>query len=132
MKKITQEIIKQEPTQKELNQFVKNNVIACQSCLIDHLLLKEIFNYDDIVNLCNDKECDNCGESTEDCECEDYQPKVNEIFEWWLCETWLINRLEELGEPILKTDFGSWWGRTTTGQALLLDHVIKVIYTQNQ
>lgn len=51
-----------------------------------------------------------------------------EIFEWWLCSDWLLEQLEARGEPVLHTDFGAWWGRTTTGQAISMDGVIEDIY----
>lgn len=50
-----------------------------------------------------------------------------EVFEWWLCSNWMIDRLKQEGEAILETDFGSWWGRQTTGQAILLDGCISRI-----
>jgi hypothetical protein len=39
----------------------------------------------------------------------------------------LLEKLEAKGEPILKTDFGDWWGRTTTGQSISIDGVIREI-----
>lgn len=50
-----------------------------------------------------------------------------EIFEWWACSSWMIKKLKEQGEAILETDFGDWWGRQTTGQAILLDGCISRI-----
>jgi len=32
-----------------------------------------------------------------------------------------------LGEPILESDYGTWWGRTCTGQAIQLDGTIQKI-----
>lgn len=50
-----------------------------------------------------------------------------EIYEWWLCSSWMIRRLKQQGEMILETDFETWWGRQTTGQALVLDNVFAEI-----
>jgi predicted nuclease with TOPRIM domain len=47
-----------------------------------------------------------------------------EIFEWWLVDRWMAKRLRERGEAILEEYGCCWWGRCTTGQAILLDEVI--------
>ena len=133
-----------EPTQNELSTFVNNNVMTYQSMLVDHLLEKEIFSYDEITNLYEYK-CPQCGHGDIDeqsfaadegykcpsCEeCFDTEPESEsqEIYEWWIVNEWLLDKLEEKGEPVLRTDYGNWWGRTTTGQAIMLDWVIAVIY----
>jgi len=50
-----------------------------------------------------------------------------EIFEWWLVSDWLAERLSEKGQPTLEYSGNHWWGRCTTGQAILLDGVIQEI-----
>ena len=50
---------------------------------------------------------------------------MQEVFEHWLVSDWLLNKLEKLEEPILKTDLETWWGRTCTGQAICLDYNIQ-------
>jgi hypothetical protein len=57
-------------------------------------------------------------------ELEDLETEPAEIFEWWDVSGWFANRLEAYGECILD---GGIWGRCTTGQAILLDHVITKI-----
>ena len=32
------------------------------------------------------------------------------------------------GKPVLKNEYGTWWGRCTTGQAVSLDDVIQQLY----
>jgi len=52
-----------------------------------------------------------------------------EIFEWWLIgDSMAADALRELGQPILDNDFGTWWGRTCTGQAVALDPTFWAIY----
>ena len=118
--------------QEKLKDFINNNIIACQSYLVDEMLKKEIFSYDDIVNLClTDEQLKKYYGYEGKGEIEEARYRgedMQEIFEWWLCDDWMLEKLEERGEPILKTDFGSWWGRTCTGQAILLDSVIENIY----
>lgn len=58
------------------------------------------------------------------------EPEIEpqEIMEWWLCSDWLLEKLQARGEPVLHTDYGDWWGRTCTGQSIILDGVIEDIY----
>ncbi|MHA1275340.1 MAG: hypothetical protein ACTSQS_18205 [Promethearchaeota archaeon] len=98
--------------QEELTQFVFHEIGDNQTMLIDKLLKECIFSWDEIINY----EAD-----------EDYPI---EIMEWWLATDWMIDKLEAKGEIILKTDFGNWWGRTSSGQAIMLDEVIEKIYNE--
>ena len=51
----------------------------------------------------------------------------NEVFEWWVVSSWLRVKLESRGEVILDNDYGTWWGRGTSGQSIELDSVIQDI-----
>jgi len=73
------------------------------------------------------------------CQCEDkpfteeditnyYDEKTEEyteIFEWWVCSPWLIEKLKSIGECVI--EHMQLWGRQTTGQALFLDNVFTKI-----
>ena len=48
-----------------------------------------------------------------------------EVFEWWLVSDWLAGELDALGCPLLRNDYGTWWGRTCTGQAILQDGTLQ-------
>lgn len=50
-----------------------------------------------------------------------------EVMEWWLCDNWMMKKLEEEGEAILRTDFEDWWGRQASGQAIYMDSVFAKI-----
>ena len=123
MKKITQE---------ELRSFVSREVYVCQSMLVDELLKREIFDYDNIVNLTKtDKQLKEEGYSEEEMEEIKFKGEHwQEIFEWHICSDWLIEKLEKRGQPILRTDWGDWWGRTGTGQSIYLDGIIEDIYQE--
>ena len=104
--------------------FVMREIFCCQSMLVEGLLKKEVFNFEDIENFTKTQE-----ELLED----GYTQKqidegdttdTREIFEWWVCSDWLIEKLRDLGQPILSNDYGEWWGRCCTGQAIKLDTVI--------
>lgn len=50
-----------------------------------------------------------------------------EVLEWWLVTGWLCQKLREAGEPVLDNNWGFWWGRTCSGQAILADGVLQRI-----
>jgi len=58
------------------------------------------------------------------------ETETQEIYEWWLVSNFLARKLEKYGEPILRMHNNIWWGRTCTGQAILLDHVISQICSE--
>ena len=58
-------------------------------------------------------------------ELENEQEDPQEVFEWWMCSNWLIDKLAKHNEPVLKDE--GIWGRTCSGQAILLDGVISRI-----
>lgn len=63
------------------------------------------------------------------CEENDIEPEdeIQEPLEWWLVSKWLHDELESLGFVTLDTDWGYYWGRTTSGQAIELDNVIQEV-----
>jgi hypothetical protein len=50
-----------------------------------------------------------------------------EIFEWWAVSDFLYRKLKENGYCVVDAGSCYVWGRTTTGQAILLDYVITKI-----
>ena len=126
--------------QDKVGKFVDSEVYLCQSSLVEHLFEKEVFSYDEIENmyLSDEQILDYAGEIDKDSTEEERQDVIQnwrddgqdmqEIFEWWVVSDWLAKKLREVGEPILENDYGTWWGRTCTGQAILLDGVIENIY----
>lgn len=61
----------------------------------------------------------------QDIEVDDYTP---EIYEHWIVTDYLADELEKHGQKVLRDFFGmTIWCRPTTGQAILLDHVISEI-----
>lgn len=63
------------------------------------------------------------------CDSQGIEPYQDEVFEHWIVTPWLGEKLQEQGE-VVDTDFAGLtiWGRTTTGQAIQADCVIKKIY----
>ena len=119
---LSEDITKQD----KLRMFVDTHVLLCQTELIE----SRIFDIEDVVNLFyTDRELKEMGYSDvaipryngEDCK---------EIYEWWAVSDWLAEQLEKHGEAMLINDYGKWWGRTCTGQAIYEDSVIEEIYDE--
>lgn len=113
------------PTPHELSEFVNQHVLENQTLLVNHLL-----NIHDEANEFSPETIANFYrlEGEDDAqECGDPQ----EIYEWWVVSNWLIRQLKNRGEPVLINAYGTWWGRTCTGQAVYLDSVIQEICTEN-
>ena len=132
--------------QERNGKFVANEIYCCQSMLVEGMLEKEVFDYGDIENL-YEYRCPECDygsieqETFDNGKITDEHPNykcpycektletlpdetAQEIYEWWVCSDWMIGKLRALGEPILSNDYGDWWGRCGTGQAIKLDNVI--------
>ena len=120
--------IVQDITQK----FIQNHIYRNQTALITHLQenFVEGFNFDDIENLyMTDEEIVNyMGSYDEDVseqelidEVRDNGEDINEIYEWYLVSDWFLDRLREINEPIIDNNYGEYWGRCGTGQAICLD-----------
>ena len=136
------------------SKLVEREVLICQTGLIEEILktscqhVTELPSYDDIENQYEYK-CPECGhgeidqDAFDNGEVEDDHPQYTcpyckkdleelphisepqEIYEWWLVTQWFYEKLKAQGEPVLcHDDFNHWWGRTTTGQSIMLDHVI--------
>ncbi len=139
--------------QRIKGEFVRQEVETCFSYEMDAILKAseeqktDLPTYEDIENLyqyvcpeCGHGEIDlnkftNYYKSTEQFKCPycnkilDREPESEpqEIFEWWIVKEYLYKKLEEKGEPVLEWGNNYYWGRTCTGQAILLDGVISRI-----
>jgi len=102
---------------KEIHEFaeriIERDILANQNSLVSEILSKG----NSIVGICFDNIV-NLYDS-------DNEPQ--EIYEWWLVNNWLADKLKEQGEPVLFADSHCYWGRTCTGQAIILDSTIQEI-----
>lgn len=139
--------------QKIKGDFVAREVKACFSYEMEAILsvsseIKytknslELPTYDEIENLYLPT-CSNCGFQGDfkvpdngetffcpDCgnvTTEEPETEPQEIFEWWIVTEFLYNKLRKHNEPVLEFGNNFYWGRTCTGQAILLDSVISSI-----
>ncbi len=129
-----------------VRRFVEQEVLDCQTMLIDDALRLELFSWDDVYNLFRPFDgklqrlnaCSACGvpaealdgETGECKKCFEENQQAQDIYEWWLVSEWLERKLKDQGEPILDNAYGSWWGRTSSGQAIYMDGVINKIYDE--
>ena len=95
-----------------IRRIIHNQLGACQSALVDMLLQRgdvDGFSWDDVKGLYP---------NPSDIEGADSQ----EVYEWWLVkDADLVDDLRHEGAPILANDYGTWWGRTCTGQNIEMD-----------
>jgi len=137
--------------QNKVKDFVSQNVHANQTMLVEDLLAKEMVELEDIENYYK-YTCPDCGherinkfpisDETSEMYCPDCNTTIDdmlepeaepqEIYEWWLVNNWLLEKLEAKGETILRSNYENWWGRGCTGQAIALDGVIEEIYDDLQ
>ena len=76
-----------------------------------------------------------CGWSSEDLKgmdrnnlvsaCQDNY-ETGEVYEYWAISDWLYNKLKDRGQIVIDA-YPQIWGRQTTGQAIVLDGVIRSI-----
>lgn len=122
---------------KRLEKFVDEHVITCITDFANYLFGESSYaDWDEWENLYVEW-CPECGAKNsiiyddgyicQECEqkfenAPESQPQ--EIYEYWIVDTFLGRLLQDKGEPIFERMFGWIWGRTTTGQAIYLDGVI--------
>lgn len=115
------------------SKFVQREVKTCFSYEMDEILKLKPELWDDMENLYRDicTHCGHEGETTSEGDCPKCNHKMEnepqEIFEYWIVSDFLYRKLKEQGEPVLEWGNNCYWGRCTTGQAILLDYVISKI-----
>lgn len=137
--------------QIQVSEMVDREVIVNDTRLVNYLIDVGnddiaglgVFSYDNIENAFTEFKphsepetgtCSCCDD--EDMELDDdtnvcdkcFEPEAREIMEWWRVTPWFAEKLRVSGEPILDKEYGYWWGRCTSGQAICMDGVIEKIY----
>lgn len=103
--------------QRKTEQFVQREVICCVSMLISALI--EWSPNDQFYNF------------FETFLRYDENDDPIEVYEYWFVTDRLGEELEAKGEIVAHGFFGhTVWGRTCTGQAICMDHVIREIYAE--
>lgn len=126
-------------------KFVQREVLTCFSYEMEAILRTSqetrqnsdypLPTFEDIENL-YEYQCPECGtgyqkeQEAKDCcktEQEEIESTPQEIYEWWIITEFLYNKLKARGEVVFEWGNNYYWGRCTTGQAILLDGVISNI-----
>lgn len=55
------------------------------------------------------------------------QDNPPDVYEWYRVSPWLLGRLAAIGEVTLDNAYGEWWGRTCTGQGVIMDGTFQKI-----
>lgn len=50
-----------------------------------------------------------------------------EVYEWWRVSQWLCDQLHAIGEVTIDNGYGCWWGRTCTGQGMIMDGTLQAV-----
>jgi hypothetical protein len=129
---------------QEQHDWAENQIkyLVCASHLVESVMQanaeyphSEIseFSYEDIENGFFET-CFECGSDNiqvgvcNDCHSKELEPQYYEIFEWWIVPNdWLFQKLKNQGQPTLEAGGLNFWGRMTTGQAIILDGVFQRI-----
>lgn len=120
--------------QRQCGDFVGREVRACMTAEVYFILRgsEEVedspYSWEDVENFYHSFEsAKEGGMIDEDTPESEYDPIMQEIFEWWAVSEYLYRQLRDRGEPVLEGACSYYWGRTTSGQAILLDSVIREI-----
>lgn len=120
--------------QEICRKLVDREVIMNASQLVQDGNEKLLFNSCDIYEIAenlfmNDEEAIDAGfESLE--EARNSGQDIKEPLEWWFVTEYFYNKLKDKNEVVYNSDYGYLWGRTTSGQAILLDNVIQEIASE--
>jgi len=141
--------------QRKVGELVSREVIYCVSTLVSEMFkaglngtfnnadeLYQIMAQDDWETAAEDNDCFENGQfwyhedtayssASDFCESNNIDPYQNEALEHWIVSDYLADKLEAAGEMVLRDFMGlTIWGRTTSGQSILLDGVICGIYNE--
>jgi hypothetical protein len=131
---------------EQAQSLIDSEVYCCQTSLVESLIAseREGFTCDDVQNLYpsalllslpeleafhKDRGLE-VQQEEEESDCDylrrlqdefNWQIEPQEVFEWYAVSRWLAKHITAIGEPIIDNEVGQWWGRTCTGQAILLD-----------
>lgn len=117
---------------EEEKEFVQREIAKITLCN-EFATLYLDQDYDNYTNLKNffPKTCVDCDTELDgQCVCEkcELDNAPQEPMQWFLVDSYLAEKLEEIGEPVLHTDSHTLWGRTCCGQAVELDGTFQEIY----
>jgi len=101
-----------------IDKMVEQEILACASTMVWDLTQSDCREHfeDEACELWTGPFDD---EATED----ENEPVYREVFEHWIVTPWLAGHLAATGETVVEFMGFNIWARTTTGQAISMDHV---------
>lgn len=108
----------------DIENYYKPKCSECGSSYGFKEVERDIMNDDEEHVPTDGYECENCGEFFAEDDYNDLDTEPQEIYEWWQVNDMLARDLIAKGEPVINDGFGYIWGRTCTGQSIMLDYVI--------
>lgn len=112
----------EEDEDTSIEDYEVKEIWICPFCEDEHETEDEargcICHYEETLYKCTGYNCDKYVLESEADE------EANEAYEWWFVTGWFAEKLKEHGEMVIDTGWHYVWGRSCTGQAILLDWVI--------
>ena len=120
------------------DEFIRPHIKHYQSNFVYDMQQEGVegFSWDYVENQYHSKEeiLEDFGDNKEEMTEEEIENLVyenpKEIFEWYLVSSWFLGRLKEINEPYIVNDYGNYWGRCCTGQAICLDYTMQKLAYQ--
>lgn len=107
----------EQQLQQRAERLVQNEVVTNMSVIVSQFMITSTEFFDEFPEL-----IDGYFEN------EEGEEEYLEIFEYWSVSDWLADKLILRGEKVTKDFYGHCiWGRTTTGQAIDMDCVVRSI-----
>ena len=107
--------LNEQELQRSAERLVNNEVVTNMSCIVSEFMIKNPEFFDEFPEL-----IDGYFEN------EEGEEEYFEIYEYWAVSHWFADKLILKGERVSKDFYGHCvWGRTTTGQSIAMDCVIR-------
>jgi hypothetical protein len=148
--------------QERAEVYLEGNILKCQSALVDALTkmgehnqrIADAFCVDEIENIYRDtsewtaEQCrnyllerhSNSEPDLDELDEDDWRRVANDAamedpqdpLEWWLVSEWLCGQFRDIGEVVIDNEYGCWWGRTCSGQVIIMDGTLQRIAAKFQ
>ncbi len=110
---------------RQIENWIEQNIYLRSNQVINKLFEKEIISWDDVTNLypqINESDYDNKEEYYNDMDAN----SPYDIFEWYIVSESAYNKFKSWGYPVLQFEELYFWGRTSFGQAIVVDFYYEI------
>ena len=104
-----------------LMEYVLND--DCERDEIDNMYLPKCSECGEFIkgDIEDGAKCPECGEANEAWH---WDSEAQEVYQWFIIDNWIFDKLKERGEVVYDAGSCCVWGRGCCGQAILLDGII--------